>query len=382
MKMLVFLFTCFVIGLARLPIEGPECNIYLEKFGTANNEDGSGATKLAFSGDVSYIIGTSNLKVNLRYSDVDRFNDLKFFGLVQEDGKKADETCLDLKLYKFTSNQYADGIEVTDLPITPSNNLQKQWRYYSFIIPGEQFETRLVKTSNSNQYIYKGYYAIAYYAAGTDQLQYTFYFDFAVVVDRMTNQAETAFTPLSRKATASCNPNELCENQGDSILKWCTDLTCTAFAQQDLHENDLFVILQMMNTSDKNDYYLIDTEVWFTGDGILQKATPIFVNNSIKGQAIIQLQADIAWNNLSIQVSSILSTSQFGERRLLAQVTYDTYTGRLPDINCIKAEGAEICPNCEQECEVNGFAHDGCEACNQSNLTVLLLVVTFLFMMI
>lgn len=38
-----------------------------------------------------------------------------------------------------------------------------------------------------------------------------------------------------------------------------------------------------MNTDDKNDYYLIQPEVWYSGEGILKKATPISINNSIKG---------------------------------------------------------------------------------------------------
>lgn len=91
------------------------------KFGTANNPDGSGATKLAFTGDVAFVNGT-DVKVNLRYSDVDLYNDATYFGLVKEDGKTDATTCLDLKLWKFTSNTYSDPVQVTDLPITSSNN--------------------------------------------------------------------------------------------------------------------------------------------------------------------------------------------------------------------------------------------------------------------
>lgn len=55
----------------------------MEKFGTANNPDGTGASKAAFTGDVSFIAGTSNVKVNIRYSDVELYNDATYFGLVQ-----------------------------------------------------------------------------------------------------------------------------------------------------------------------------------------------------------------------------------------------------------------------------------------------------------
>jgi hypothetical protein len=42
------------------------------------------------------------------------------------------------------------------------------WRYYSFTILGADLPKRMVETKNSENFIYKGYYAIAYYAAGTD----------------------------------------------------------------------------------------------------------------------------------------------------------------------------------------------------------------------
>jgi hypothetical protein len=45
----------------------------------------------------------------LRYSDP-LYNDATYFGLVKEDGKTEDSTCLDLKLWKFTSSTYADPL--------------------------------------------------------------------------------------------------------------------------------------------------------------------------------------------------------------------------------------------------------------------------------
>lgn len=55
----------------------------MRKFGTANNPDGTGASKIAFTGDAAFVGTTADVKVNLRYSDVDYFNDAKFYGLVQ-----------------------------------------------------------------------------------------------------------------------------------------------------------------------------------------------------------------------------------------------------------------------------------------------------------
>lgn len=126
MKTIFIITILVVLGLsAGLTVNDLGCNKYLEKFGTANNSDGSGASKIAFTGDVSFITGTANAKVNLRYSDVDLFNDPTYYGLVKEDGKTADTVCLELRLSKYTSNSYSDPSLVTDLVLTPSNNFSK-----------------------------------------------------------------------------------------------------------------------------------------------------------------------------------------------------------------------------------------------------------------
>lgn len=59
---------------------------------------------------------------------------------------------------------------MNDLEIKSSNNFSKQWRYYSFIIKGNELNKRLILTQNSNYFIYRGYYGIAFYAAETDEL--------------------------------------------------------------------------------------------------------------------------------------------------------------------------------------------------------------------
>ncbi|CAD8210718.1 unnamed protein product [Paramecium pentaurelia] len=325
-----------------------------KKFGTANSPDGPKATKLALTGDIAFVSGSTDVKINLKYSNLDLINDDTNSSITQVDGKTTTTPCLDLKLWKFTSNSYSDPVEVTDLPITP--DFQKQWRYYSFNIPKADLAKRLLKTQNTNQFIYKGFYAIAYYAAGTDQVYYTFYFEFSVTVDRATGAAvDTSFKPLSQKATVVCAP----------VLKWCTDLTCTSFATPDLHLNDQFVLQQVVTTAGMN-YYLTGTEVWYTGNGLNKKATITSVNNNTKGQAIIQLRAEIAWSSVTIRVTSTLSDTQAGGRRLLVQTTYDPVTGETDEITCIKAEGKEICPKCEEECSAQGFAEDGCPVCSDA----------------
>ncbi|CAD8126213.1 unnamed protein product [Paramecium sonneborni] len=387
-KIIIFTIIITIGYTQRLSYNDQNCDKYLKKFGTANNIDGSGATKLAFTGDISFVNG-ADVKVNLRYSDVDLFNDPTYFGLVKEDGKPEATTCLDLKLWKFTSNTYSDPVQVTDLPITSTNNFQKQWRYYSFTIPGGQLSTRLVETSNTNQFIYKGYFAVSYYPAGTDQVQYTFFFEFAVTIEKGTGAAiETAFKPLTQTSTAGCTPGGVCTAKADTTLKWCTDLTCAAFETPDLHLNDQFVLLQTVTTTGMNGYYLTGTEVWYTGNGLNKKATPISINNTVKGQVIIQLRAEIAWRAVTIRVTSVLSTNSSGSRRLLIQTTYDSVSGQTDQIECIKAEGKQICATCEEECKINGYANETCDECSKeespssssSNIIIFAFMVIFMLL--
>jgi hypothetical protein len=116
---------------------------------------------------------------------------------------------LDLKLYKFTKSDYSDPVQVTDLPITNSSSFQNKWRYLSFTINGTDLPARTVQVSNSNNYVYTGYYAAAYYAAGTTQVQYTFYFSFTVTVNKSTGAAvDTAFHPLNQKETLGCTTDK------------------------------------------------------------------------------------------------------------------------------------------------------------------------------
>ncbi|CAD8105096.1 unnamed protein product [Paramecium primaurelia] len=364
MKTLIILTSLIASGLSQIVsgINDLLCNKYLEKFGTANSPDGAEATKLAFTGDIAFVSESTDVKINLKYSNLDLINDDTNSSITQVDGKTTTTTpCFDLKLWKFTSNSYSDPVEVTDLPIT--SDFQKQWRYYSFNIPKADLEKRLLKTQNTNQFIYKGFYAIAYQAAGTDQVYYTSYFEFSVTVDKATGAAvDTSFKPLSQTATLGCTPNEPCIAKVDNVLKWCTDLTCTSFATPDLHLNDQFFLQQVVTTPGL-DYYLTGIEVWYTGKGLNKKATITSVNNNTKGQAIIILKAEIVWNQVIFQVISTLSDNQAGGGRLLVQTTYDPVTGETDEITCIKAEGKETCPTCEEECSAQGFAHDGCAEC-------------------
>lgn len=71
------------IGATRLDINSADCSIYTGKFGLGNKGDGAGVSKIAFTGDAAFLGNTSNVKVNLRYSDSDYFNDPIYWGLVE-----------------------------------------------------------------------------------------------------------------------------------------------------------------------------------------------------------------------------------------------------------------------------------------------------------
>ncbi|CAK64607.1 unnamed protein product (macronuclear) [Paramecium tetraurelia] len=347
------IFIINIIVVFSLRLKSGQCfqcqavNDYLEKFGLPDHVDGSGASKLVFTGDVSFVTGTVNAKVNLRYSDADFFNDQIRIGL---------------KLWRYTSNKYSDPLKVTDLTIIPSNNSEKQWRFYSFIIPQNEFKIKLVETSNSDQFIYTGYYALTFYGAGIDQLYYTFFFEFSYVIGKEKGLAiDTFFKTLSQKSTAGCTISSGCNVKSDTQLKWCTDLKCTAYATPDLHFKDEFILQQVTTTPGIQGYYLTKTEVWYTGKGLLKKASPISINNKIRGQVIISLKAEIVWTEVTIKVISTLSILQSERKRVRGQTEFDKVSGESQQIECIKAQGSDSCATCEQELEINGFAHDGCQ---------------------
>ncbi|CAK64602.1 unnamed protein product (macronuclear) [Paramecium tetraurelia] len=383
----IFVNTILVViylgQVSGLSFDDPNCMKYLNKFGTVSNAERTATSKLAFTGYVSFVQGNTIAQVNLRYNDDDLFTDVTYFGLVKEDGKSADEVCLDLKLWQYTSNKYSDPVQVTDLTITSSTNFSKFWRYYVFTIPRTELKTRLVETSNTEQFIYTGYFALAYYATGTDSLQYTFFFEFSIIINKATDPLyDPFFKPLSQRSTFNCTITSACNAIYDTKVNWCTDLKCSTFAIPDLHLNDEFVLQQFVTTAGMEGFYLTETEVWYTGNGLLKKASPISINNTILGQVIIQLKAEIAWTEVTIKVTSTLSAFQTGRRRILFQTQFDPVFGETQQIQCIKAEGSDSCPTCIQEWEANGFAHDGCPSCCFSHkiafvfFAILLLIFT------
>ncbi|CAD8187227.1 unnamed protein product [Paramecium octaurelia] len=100
------------------------------------------------------------------------------------------------------------------------------------------------------------------------------------------------------------------------------------------------------------DYYLTGTQVWYTGYGLNQEATIISTHNSIKGQVLIILQANIVCSSeVTIRVTFTLSTIQEFEQDNILGIVH----GETKEITCIKVEGEETCPTKEQEEMKNDF---------------------------
>lgn len=78
--------------------------------------------KNCFSGNASFIWNTTDVEIKLRYSDFDYFDDPKFKGLVIEDGKTLESTCIDMKLLKNVTNDFSGEVENNDFTITQSEN--------------------------------------------------------------------------------------------------------------------------------------------------------------------------------------------------------------------------------------------------------------------
>lgn len=166
MKILTFITLGIVISgvlaVGSLDINSDDCNVYTGKFGTAKS-NGTGATKLSMSGEVSFTTGTADAVVKISYSDDTYYNQDKYFGLVTEDGQKSENTCLTLKLFKYTSDKYTDPVEVLDLPITSEKNDSTRWRTYTLNFKGGEMKARLIESETPTTYVYTGYYGLAYY---------------------------------------------------------------------------------------------------------------------------------------------------------------------------------------------------------------------------
>jgi hypothetical protein len=90
--------TFFILGCLIIFISADgkttKCNIFTDKLGSC-------ATAISFKGNVSISGEGEDALVEISYMDDKYYMDTSLFGLVTEDGKTPETTCLDLRIYKY-----------------------------------------------------------------------------------------------------------------------------------------------------------------------------------------------------------------------------------------------------------------------------------------
>ncbi|CAK58766.1 unnamed protein product (macronuclear) [Paramecium tetraurelia] len=269
------------------------CNKYFSKFGTNESHN-------IFSGDAVYIQESQEVQINVNYIDA-LFEDPIYFGLVVEDGKKPETTCLKLKVLYVSKVDHQSSYLISDLPIISSNNSINQSRQYSFKIPVSQLDQNLLLNIINN--VYEGCYSIIFESANQEAFQYEFIYNFTITATKDSQKLfDTSFKYkiLAEQANSDAPQSE---------LYWCGDFDCISKLNvtPSILINDTFFIKQVILDSEKSKQFLKNTEVWYSGNGFNQKQEPIKINNTIPGQVILQLEATIALSKLNIKVISALS---------------------------------------------------------------------------
>ncbi|CAD8204225.1 unnamed protein product [Paramecium pentaurelia] len=270
-----------------------DCNKYLSKFGTKESP-------LAFSGDAIYFQEFNEVQINVKYTDI-LFDDPLYFGLVQEDGKQPETTCLKLKVLSFTDTHHQSSKQLSDLKITTSNNTINKWRQYQFKIPASELQSNII----DNNIIYNGFYSFIMETKNQEAIKHEFNFDFTLTVNLPSQiQIDTSFKFQLKDQLTNINPPQ-------SKLLWCSNITCQSVLNESpfIRLNDTFVIKQVIIDSGITNQYLNNTQVWYIGYGLNKKATPIQIINTTPGQVILELKAEIVWQKISINVTSSLSGS-------------------------------------------------------------------------
>ncbi|CAD8149942.1 unnamed protein product [Paramecium pentaurelia] len=329
----------------------PQCNKYIEKFNKKPLMFGKIIVDLNQVPKVNVIIG---------YSDIDYFNDPDYFGLVNEDGNFSDSICFNLKIYKYTSNTYSDYLEITDLTILASNNSKKKQRYYSFTLEGEKLQQFMVKTSNSHQYIYRGFFAFVFSYRQSNNLQSINQFEIFFTINKsFTTLINQGFKSLYQiNFFYNCDPL-FCYFFAEKEIKFCADIKCAEYINPDLHFNDKIILYQFYQSQNEKQIYLTHPQVWYVGEGLLEQAKIISFDNTQPGQIKIELKVGIVWNGLKIQVTSSLEQVII-DGELSDMPTPIRVFGQTQQIYCIKAQGSESCATCDEQYLAQGYANNGC----------------------
>ncbi|CAK83346.1 unnamed protein product (macronuclear) [Paramecium tetraurelia] len=312
-----------------------------------------------FKGTIDYINDTLDLNITIHYTDP-QFADAANKGITE--GENA-ASCLSLNLYKYPNKNY-DTQDLSSYTINYIND-NLSVRAYQFSIPSKDFVKELQLSEDGTSYFFNGYFSLNFNIESN--LQRVIFFDFFVGIERTsTGKRDTTFGSLSSSQNLPCQSE--CTTSVTSSLQFCPDQMCeSTIDKPDLYLNDQIWLKHTLTKQGTENYYLINPEIYFTGDKLFKKADIKEQVISQKGYAMYLINIEIAWTPITISakamVSSIAGSRILHEQSRLLELAQTSTIGITPEIGCVKDKETNECINCDQSQNVNNYdlpQLDGC----------------------
>ncbi|CAD8146223.1 unnamed protein product [Paramecium pentaurelia] len=339
------------------------CNSFINKLGDPKTNP--------FKGTIQYIDETIDLNITITYTDP-KFIDTTQQGITQGENTAS---CLSLNLYKYQNSEYKikDSSSYTINYINDGSST----RAYQFIIPSKDFIKELQLSDDGTIFSFHGYYSLDFSIGKLEQR--VIYFDFNAGIDReTTGNRNTTFGSLSTNQSIVCNPE--CRTSVNSSLKFCSDETCAQPIEKvDLYLNDQIWIKQTLTKEGTQNYYLINPEIYFTGDKLFKKATILQQKINQKGYAMYLIKVEIAWTFITISAKATISST--AGSRILDEQNQSQTLGVTQEIDCIKYKESNQCIECDQSLNVNNVdspQEDGCPISGNILIIGILISMNFL----
>ncbi|CAD8140139.1 unnamed protein product [Paramecium octaurelia] len=312
-----------------------------------------------FKGTIEYINETLDLNITIKYTDP-QFADAANQGITV--GENA-ASCLSLKLYKYPNKNY----DIQDLSSYTINYINdgSSARAYQFTIPSKDFVKELQLSDDGSTYFFNGYFSLNFNIE--DNIQRIILFDFLVGVERTsTGQRNTTFGSLSSTSNFTCQSE--CTTTVSSSLQFCPDQMCVSpIDKPNLYLNDQIWLKHSLTKQGTENYYLINPEIYFTGDKLFKKANIKEQIISQKGYAMYLIDVEIAWTPITISakamISSIAGSRILHEQSRLLELAQSSTLAITSEVGCVKDKETNECINCDQSQNVNNYDPpqlDGC----------------------
>ncbi|CAD8112503.1 unnamed protein product [Paramecium sonneborni] len=291
MRVIIILLIELLVNVFGQINKSVDCNRYFKKFGIEE-------ATLFFKGNVDVIQQSNQVQINLQYFD-DSFDDPKYFGLVEEDGKQLETVCLRLKIFQFTNQYHNSSIQIKDLKLESQSNPESKDRYYSFLIQESQLDSRLI---SYNETTYQGFYSFIFESIDEQQKIYEYVFDFNITLNKTSDKSNNS------KQIRFLLTKESSNTETQSQLFWCSNIICSTILDKTpiIRLGDTLTIKQVVTTSNMNNTKLIKTEAWMENKEINKTINILRVNNTIPGQVIIEFKAEIVSSQIKIMIVSYL----------------------------------------------------------------------------